>query len=370
MLLVLPSDHFIPDSHAFTSMVEQAERLADKGQIVTFGVVPDRPETGYGYIEEGEKGKVLAFHEKPDHGRAAEMLQSGRFLWNAGIFLGLADSFISGADSFVPEMNAPVKKAVDKAEKDLDFLRLDRENWAEITPLSVDYALMEKADNLSVVPFSGTWSDLGDWQAIKRAVSTQKTDSNRAGQDSDGNILKGKAVQTGTTNSLIWAEEGGPVVAVAGLDNIIAVAMADAVLIADTKKAQSVKDLIESLKDKDISQAQTHARDYRPWGWFESLVLAPFYQVKRLHVYACSSLSLQSHKFRSEHWVVTDGTATVQIEDEVFDLQANQSVYIEAGQKHRLSNKTDAPVTLIEVQTGSYLGEDDIIRYEDQYKRV
>ncbi len=364
VLLIMASDHYIPDSAGFTEMVEQGLEAAQAGNIVIFGVVPDRPETGYGYIEVAEDSSVRAFHEKPDRARAEDMLASGRFLWNAGIFLAKADTFISAGEIHAPQMTMAVKASVENASADLDFLRLNEQGWQGAEAVSVDYALMEKADNLSVIPFSGVWSDLGDWLAVK-----QIHDQGGAGADKSGTVTAGRVVHKDTTNSLLWSAEGGPVLAALGLDNILAVAMGDAVLVTRADDAQAVKELVAVLKEEGYSEAGQHRRDYRPWGWFESLVISTGYQVKRLHVYAGGQLSLQSHKYRSEHWIVTNGLATVQIDDNSFELAANKSAYINAGQKHRLSNHTDQPLTIIEVQTGSYLAEDDIVRFEDVYSR-
>ena len=367
LMVVMSSDHAIPDEAAFTKMIEASIMPASGGNILTFGIHPDRPEVGYGYIEYEESSDsdfaipVRAFHEKPDLERAQAMLNSGRYLWNAGIFMAASQTFLDAGLLLVPNMMQMVEKAVAGMTGDLDFLRLEATSWSAIIADSVDYALMEKADNILVVKFAGSWLDLGDWQAVKHQLAH--------GVDASGNLIKGNAVQIDTENSLLWSAVEGQALVAAGVSNIVAVAMSDAVLVADLSKTQSVKKAVELLKIEQISQAEQHARDWRPWGWFESLVIAQGYQVKRLHVYPGGRLSLQSHKHRSEHWVVTDGHATIQIEDKEFTLEVNQSTYIEVGQKHRLSNHTDKPLTIIEVQTGSYLGEDDIIRYEDSYKR-
>ena len=367
LMVVMSSDHAIPDEAAFTKMIEASIMPASGGNILTFGIHPDRPEVGYGYIEYEESSDsdfaipVRAFHEKPDLERAQAMLNSGRYLWNAGIFMAASQTFLDAGLLLVPDMMQMVEKAVAGMTGDLDFLRLEATSWSAIIADSVDYALMEKADNILVVKFSGSWLDLGDWQAVKHQLAH--------GVDASGNLIKGNTVQIDTENSLLWSAVEGQALVAAGVSNIVAVAMSDAVLVADLSKTQSVKKAVELLKIEQISQAEQHARDWRPWGWFDSLVIAQGYQVKRLHVYPGGRLSLQSHKHRSEHWVVTDGHATIQIEDKEFTLEVNQSTYIEVGQKHRLSNHTDKPLTIIEVQTGSYLGEDDIIRYEDSYKR-
>ena len=370
LMVVMSSDHAIPDEAAFTKMIEASIMPASGGNILTFGIHPDRPEVGYGYIEYEESSDsdfaipVRAFHEKPDLERAQAMLNSGRYLWNAGIFMAASQTFLDAGLLLVPDMMQMVEKAVAGMTGDLDFLRLEATSWSAIIADSVDYALMEKADNILVVKFAGSWLDLGDWQAVKHQLAHGVDDV-----DASGNLIKGNTVQIDTENSLLWSAVEGQALVAAGVSNIVAVAMSDAVLVADLSKTQSVKKAVELLKIEQISQAEQHARDWRPWGWFESLVIAQGYQVKRLHVYPGGRLSLQSHKHRSEHWVVTDGHATIQIEDKEFTLEVNQSTYIEVGQKHRLSNHTDKPLTIIEVQTGSYLGEDDIIRYEDSYKR-
>tara|TARA_B110000977_G_scaffold200813_1_gene292725 strand:+ start:3657 stop:5018 length:1362 start_codon:yes stop_codon:yes gene_type:complete len=370
LMVVMSSDHAIPDEAAFTKMIEASIMPASGGNILTFGIHPDRPEVGYGYIEYEESSDsdfaipVRAFHEKPDLERAQAMLDSGRYLWNAGIFMAASQTFLDAGQLLVPDMMQMVDKAVEGMTGDLDFLRLEATSWSTIIADSVDYALMEKADNILVVKFSGSWLDLGDWQAVKHQLAHGVDDV-----DASGNLIKGNAVQIDTENSLLWSAVEGQALVAAGVSNIVAVAMSDAVLVADLSKTQSVKKAVELLKIEQISQAEQHARDWRPWGWFESLVIAQGYQVKRLHVYPSGRLSLQSHKHRSEHWVVTDGHATIQIEGKEFTLEVNQSTYIEVGQKHRLSNHTDKPLTIIEVQTGSYLGEDDIVRYEDSYKR-
>ena len=370
LMVVMSSDHAIPDEAAFTKMIEASIMPASGGNILTFGIHPDRPEVGYGYIEYEESSDsdfaipVRAFHEKPDLERAQAMLNSGRYLWNAGIFMAASQTFLDAGLLLVPDMMQMVEKAVAGMTGDLDFLRLEATSWSAIIADSVDYALMEKADNILVVKFAGSWLDLGDWQAVKHQLAHGVDDV-----DASGNLIKGNTVQIDTENSLLWSAVEGQALVAAGVSNIVAVAMSDAVLVADLSKTQSVKKAVELLKIEQISQAEQHARDWRPWGWFESLVIAQGSQVKRLHVYPGGRLSLQSHKHRSEHWVVTDGHATIQIEDKEFTLEVNQSTYIEVGQKHRLSNHTDKPLTIIEVQTGSYLGEDDIIRYEDSYKR-
>ena len=364
LLLVMPSDHHIPDQDAFRKMVLAGRAAAEAGAIVTFGVAPNRPETGYGYIELGQPSAgaaftVKKFHEKPDVATAQTMLDAGRYVWNAGIFLFRASTMLAQAKNLASDMLAAVQAAIDAAREDNNFWHIDDAAWAHIHGQSVDYAILEKTEKIACVKFSGNWSDLGDWNAV-------------AGQlphDDEGNFITGAASQLGCQNTTLWSAANGTQLVGLGLKNIITVVMDDAVLVADESRMQDVRDVVSHLEQAEIPQAHQHAKDYRPWGWFESLVTTPGYQVKRLHVYPGAALSLQSHQHRSEHWVVVSGTARVVRDDEILTLAANESVYIHVGQKHRLANEKDAPLIVIEVQTGDYLGEDDIVRYEDVYRR-
>jgi len=364
LLLVMPSDHHIPDQDAFAKMVLAGRAAAEEGAIVIFGVAPDRPETGYGYIELGQPSggaafAVKKFHEKPDLATAKTMLDAGHFVWNAGIFLFRASAMLAQAKNLVPDMLAAVQAAIDAAREDNNFWHIDDTAWAKIQGQSVDYAILEHTDQIACVKFSGGWSDLGDWNAV-------------AGQlphDGEGNFITGTASQIDCKNTTLWSAANGTQLVGLGLKDVVTVVMEDAVLVADAGRIQDVRDVVDHLEQAGISQAHQHAKDYRPWGWFESLVNMPGYQVKRLHVYPGAALSLQSHQHRSEHWVVVSGTASVVRDDEVLTLATNESVYIHVGQKHRLANETDAQLTVIEVQTGEYLGDDDIVRYEDVYRR-
>ena len=364
LLLVMPSDHHIPDQDAFAKMVLAGCAAASEGAIVTFGVAPDRPETGYGYIELGDPtsahaSNVRKFHEKPERKTAQKMIDAGNYVWNAGIFLFQASVMLANAKKFEPRMLAGVQAAVDDAREDKNFWHINDAHWMQIEGQSLDYAILEKVEHISCVKFSGSWSDLGDWNAV-------------AGQlphDDKGNFVNGTSSQIDCENTTLWSVADGMQLVGLGLKNIVTVVMDDAVLVADARRMQDVRQVVDQLEAAGIMQAHHHAKDYRPWGWFESLVNTPGYQVKRLHVYPRAALSLQSRQHRSEHWVVVSGTASVVRDDEVLRLTTNESVYIHVGQKHRLANETDAPLTLIEVQTGSYLGEDDIIRYDDVYGR-
>ena len=366
LMLVAPSDHVIPDAAAFRAAVAAAEPAARAGRIVTFGIAPDRPETGYGYLElsaqpdgSGAPVPLRRFVEKPDSDRAVAMLAEGRYLWNAGIFLFSAATMQAACAAHAPDLVAPVAAALEQAKPDLGFLRLDAAAWAGLPDISIDYAVMERAPNLSVVPFAGGWSDLGGWDAVWR----------ESGPDACGVVTSGAATAIDCADTLLRSESPTLEVVGIGLENIIAVAMPDAVLVADMSRAQDVKKAVAALKAKSAKQAETFPRDHRPWGWFESLVIGSRFQVKRIVVHPGAALSLQSHHHRSEHWIVVEGTALVTVDDTKKLVSENQSVYIPLGAVHRMENPGKVPMVLIEVQTGSYLGEDDIIRYEDVYAR-
>jgi mannose-1-phosphate guanylyltransferase/mannose-6-phosphate isomerase len=365
LVLVAPADHVVPDGAAFRAAVQAGVPAAQDGQIVTFGITPDRPETGYGYLEladapqEGHATALKAFVEKPDAPRAAQMLAAGTFLWNAGLFLARADVLCDAFTTHAPDVAAAVRASLDAAQADLGFLRLDPGAWDNAPDISIDYAVMERAGNLSVVPFSGGWSDLGGWEAVRLEM----------GVDGAGNATHGPATAIGCTGSLLRAESPSQTLVGIGLEDMVAVAMPDAVLVAPLSRAQEVKQAVAILKDQKAPQATEFPKDHRPWGWFESLVVGDHFQVKRIHVNPGAQLSLQSHRLRSEHWIVVEGTAEVTVGETVKRVSQNQSVYIPVGTKHRMANKTERPMVLIEVQTGTYFGEDDIVRYEDIYAR-
>ena len=367
LMLVAPSDHEIPDADAFRAAVAAGTDAARAGQLVTFGIRPDRPETGYGYLQLAEKPNdgtprayaLNAFVEKPDAARAAEMLADGSYLWNAGIFLFSAKTLIAAFEAHEPAMLAPVRAALEQARTDLGFLRLDAVAWDRAADISIDYAVMERSDNLTVVPFVDAWSDLGGWDAVWRASDQSDT----------AVATSGPVTAIDCSDSLLRSESDTLQLVGLGLKNVIAVAMKDAVLIADMSRSQDVKTAVAALKSNAIPQAETFPIDHRPWGWFESLVIGRRFQVKRIVVTPGSSLSLQSHHHRSEHWIVVEGTARVTVDEDVTFVTENQSVYIPLGAVHRMENPGKVNMVLIEVQTGSYLGEDDIIRYEDIYAR-
>jgi mannose-1-phosphate guanylyltransferase/mannose-1-phosphate guanylyltransferase/mannose-6-phosphate isomerase len=366
MMLIAPADHAIPDDAGFRAAVLAAQPAAEAGSIVTFGIKPDRPETGYGYLEltgdahsEGAPQPLKAFVEKPDATRAQEMVASGNFLWNAGIFLVSVKAIRAAFEKHAPEMLEAAQASLDTAEKDLGFRRLEATNFAKLPKISLDYAIMEKADNLQVMPFSAGWSDLGDWETLRRLTD----------QDDKGTALVGEATSVDCENSLLWSTNEGQELVGVGLENIIAIAMPDAVLVADRRRVQDVKAAVTALQKKGAKQATHFTRDHRPWGWFDSLAMGSRFQVKRIVVTPGSQLSLQSHVHRAEHWIVVEGTAHVTIDEDVKMVTENQSVFIPLGAIHRMENRGKVNMTLIEVQTGIYLGEDDIIRYEDAYAR-
>ena len=366
VMLVAPSDHVVPDAGAFRDAVARGMEAVRAGQLVTFGITPDRPETGYGYLSLGTKPDgsggatpLEGFVEKPDLANAQTMLEAGTYLWNAGIFLFAARDIIAAFEAHAPTLIAPVRTAVEQAEAALGFLRLDPTAWAGVEDISLDYAVMERADNLSVVPYSGGWSDLGSWTAVHELSNP----------DADGVATSGDVTAIECRNSLLRSEVPGLELVGLGVENLVAVAMPDAVLVADASRAQDVKLAVTALKQKGAAQATALPVDFRPWGHFETLILRERFQVKRIHVKPGASLSLQSHHHRAEHWIVVEGTAKVTIDDEVKLVTENQSVYIPLGAVHRMENPGKIDMVLIEVQTGSYLGEDDIIRYEDIYAR-
>ena len=364
ILVVAPSDHVINDVNAFQLAIGEAYKVALDGQLVTFGIKPTHPETGYGYLELSKATTAQAvplktFVEKPNLTNAEKMIQSENFLWNSGIFLFQAKDIIEAFKKYSPSDLDAVNLSLTNSINDLGFCRLNLTDWVKTENISIDYAIMEKSDNLSVVPFSAGWSDLGGWDAVWR-----ENVSNANGVNTSNN-----ATAIDCENSLIRSEDKSIEVVGIGLKNIITVAMKDAVLVADMSKSQDVKKAVDILKEKKAGQAVQFPKDHRPWGWFESLTIDEKFQVKKIHVHPGASLSLQSHKYRAEHWIVVSGVAEVTIDEEVKLVSENQSVYIPLGAIHRMRNPGENPMELIEVQTGTYFGEDDIFRYDDIYSR-
>jgi mannose-1-phosphate guanylyltransferase/mannose-6-phosphate isomerase len=364
LLLVLPSDHVIADPQALRLAVMAGVPAARAGGLVTFGVLPTRPETGFGYIRTGARPggplsaqPVLAFVEKPDAERAVAYVASGEYLWNGGMFLFGADAYLTELERHAPTIAAACRAASEDARVDLDFVRVQREPFLAAPGDSIDYAVMERTDRAMVVPLDAGWSDVGSWDALLDAQPA----------DAHGNVISGDVLIEDVSGSLIRSE--GRLVAALGVSNHIIVETADAVLVADRSRAQDVKRLVERLKAEQRDEPLVHRQVFRPWGSYEGLVQTERFQVKRIIVKPGASLSLQMHHHRAEHWVVVRGTASVTCGDQVRLLTEDQSTYIPLGTAHRLQNPGRIDLEIIEVQSGSYLGEDDIVRFEDHYGR-
>ena len=364
LMVVMPADHVIPDQVAFTDTVQRGGELAQQGYLVTFGVVADKPETGYGYINRGDSienssgFKVDRFVEKPDAETAQTYIDSGDYYWNSGIFVMRADRWLEEIGKYQPDILAACRVAMEHGKSDADFLRADKDAFLESPSDSIDYAVMEKTDRAAVVPMQAQWSDVGSWSSIWEVSE----------RDGNGNVARGDVLTHDTKNSLLMADQR--CIAAVGLDNMIVVETADAVLVADKNNSQDVKAIVSQLKDSDREEYRFHSRVYRPWGDYEGIDNGTRYQVKRLTVKPGAQLSLQMHHHRAEHWIVVSGTAKVTRGDDEFMLSENESTYIPLGTTHRLENPGNIPLEIIEVQSGSYLGEDDIVRFEDVYNRV
>ncbi len=366
IMLVAPSDHVMTDQQAFLRSVRAAVLAADEGAITTFGIRPDRTETGFGYLETNDAPRgepvlpLVRFVEKPDQDTAEKMVSAGNFLWNAGIFMFRVDMILKAFETHAPELIGPCRAALTLARTDLDFTRLDADAYARAADISIDYAVMEKHDTLSVVPMDAGWSDLGSWNSVWGVEEL----------DGDGNALSQSATAIDCTGSLLRSVDPDIEIVGLGLDGVAAIATRDAVLVADMRDTEKMRQVVTTLKAKGAKQAEDFQRCHRPWGYYETLTLGKRFQVKRIMVKPGAQLSLQSHMHRAEHWVVVEGSANVTIGDTVTLLTENQSTYIPLGEVHRLENPGKVPLHLIEVQSGAYLGEDDIIRYEDIYDRA
>lgn len=360
MILVLAADHRITDAAAFAAAVEKAAADAGEGRVVTFGIRPTGPATGYGYIRPGAKlveaSRVDAFVEKPDQATAARYVSEG-YLWNSGNFLFRADAFIAELQRLQPEILAAVKNALEHAHADLDFIRLSEKAFAAAPSISVDYAVMEKTDRAAVLPVSYGWSDIGSWNAVWETFA----------KDDAGNVIVGDGVLHQSANNLVHSSL--KLTTLVGVENMAVISTRDAVLVMPRERSEDTKNLVDLLKASGRNEAVEALQMFRPWGNYEQLDIGDRYQVKRIVVTPGGVLSLQRHKFRSEHWVVVEGEAEVTIGADVRTVMPNESVYIPLGETHRLANRGTAPVVLIEIQTGSYFGEDDIERLEDVYNR-
>ncbi|MBM5781993.1 MAG: mannose-1-phosphate guanylyltransferase/mannose-6-phosphate isomerase [Pelagibacterales bacterium] len=363
IILVMPSDHIILEEEKFINHVQKAIKAATEGYLVTFGIIPDRAETGYGYIKQGKKIgldealTVDKFIEKPQKETATKFLQDGGYLWNSGIFMFKASTYLEILQELQPEIFEYCMNSYENSAKDLDFVRLEKDNFERCPNISIDYAVMEKAKKVAVVPIEVGWSDVGNWQAI----------SDISEKNAEGNSLIGDVISLKTKNSYINSRNG--LVATIGVEDLIVITLKDATLIAHKNNAQDVKDVVDILKNNKREECNSSPKTLRPWGSFETIDLGDRFKVKRITVKSGASLSLQMHHHRAEHWVVVRGEAVVTCDDKEFVLNEDQSTYIPIGKKHRLENRGNSVLEIIEVQTGSYLGEDDIVRFSDIYGR-
>ena len=362
-LLVMPADHLIEDEAAFRDAVAKAKVLAHEGWLVAFGIEPDYPETGYGYIRRGaalgEAGyRIDRFVEKPDLATAEGYLAEGGYAWNSGMFLFSAARYLEELGRHAPGILAAAREAYARASSDLDFTRVDEAAFKASPSDSIDYAVMEKTDRAAVVPVSCGWSDIGSWSSLWSVAE----------RDANGNRHEGDVISVDTKDSLVRASERR-LVATIGVEDLVIVDTPDATLVARKDRVQDVKAVVDALNAAGRTEHLSHRKVYRPWGSYDSIGVGPRFQVKRIVVKPGAALSLQKHAHRAEHWIVVSGVAEVTCDDRVFDVQENQSTYIPLGAVHRLRNRGTEPVELIEVQSGSYLGEDDIVRLEDVYGR-
>ncbi|MBV1914027.1 MAG: mannose-1-phosphate guanylyltransferase/mannose-6-phosphate isomerase [Pseudomonadales bacterium] len=363
MILVLPADHVIEDIPTFHRAIEQGMEQARAGNLVTFGIVPQSAHTGYGYIRAGDSMnahtfRVDQFREKPDQATADSYLEKGGYYWNSGMFLFKASRYLQELAKFAPKMQSQCMTAYSCSKRDMDFTRLDTESFEQCPSDSIDYAVMEKTDCAVVIPLDAGWNDVGSWSSLWELGEP----------DEQGNVVIGDVLSEDTHNSYLRSENR--LIATVGIKDCVVVDTADALLVADRNQVQDVKGIVEQLKKLNRSETTLHKKVYRPWGSYEGIAISQGYQAKRITVNPGGCLSLQLHHKRSEHWIVVKGVAEVTCSDKIFELRENESTYIPIGEKHRLENRTDEPVEMIEVQVGSYLGEDDIVRFEDVYGRT
>ena len=363
VLLVLPADHVIADVETFQSALLLGKQASEAGKLVTFGIVPDAPETGFGYIKaQAETDKEAVYHvekfvEKPDADTAAEYIADGHYYWNSGMFMFQASSYLDALNQYAPAIYQATEAALETADRDADFIRVGSDDFERCPSDSIDYAVMEKVDNAVVIPVDIGWSDVGSWSALHDVGDV----------DDQGNTLIGDVKSGLTSNSYVRANNR--LVVTLGVDNMVVVDTDDALLVASRDHVQDIKTIVEQLSAENRQEVDLHKCVYRPWGHYQGIDDGTHYQVKRITVSPGAAISLQLHHHRSEHWIVVSGTAKVTRGDEVFIISENQSTYIPLGEKHRLENIGKIPLKLIEVQTGSYLGEDDIVRFEDIYGR-
>lgn len=360
ILLVLAADHVIADNKAFHKAISEAQEQAASGKLVTFGIVPSSAHTGYGYIQADKKNciaSVKQFVEKPDIATAEQYLAAGNYYWNSGMFMFKASVFIDELTKYAPEIVKQCQAAVNDSQRDLDFVRLEKKAFEACPSDSIDYALMEKTDKAVVVPLDAGWNDVGSWSSLWECSE----------QDENNNVIKGDVELLNVENSYVHSETR--LISALGVKDLVIVETADAVMVASKEQAQNIKDIVAVLKAKSRPEAENHRLCYRPWGYYDSIDLGERFQVKRICVKPGASLSLQMHHHRAEHWVVVHGTAEVTRDGDKFLLAENESTFIPVGKTHRLHNPGKVPLEIIEIQSGGYLGEDDIVRFEDTYHR-
>ena len=364
LMLITPSDHMIEDSHGILTAISSGKVDAERGEIVIFGISPDSPHTGYGYIQttgqkySGGSLKVTSFVEKPDKASALKMIESDSYYWNSGILLCKSNKILEEAEKYTPEILQLCKLALDLAVKDLDFLRLDSESFDAIESTSLDYAIMEKTSSAALIPINIGWDDVGSWNAM---WSSQQ-------KDTSANALVGEVVALDSSKNFLMST--GPLLAASGIENLVVVATPDAVLVVPREMSENVRDLVELIRKEGYAQHDSHSIVIRPWGSFQVLHSGEGYQVKKLVIKPGAEISLQYHNKRAEHWVVVGGSAQIKRDEDDLYLNANESTYIPVGSTHRLSNHSEEELIVIEVQTGDYLDEDDIVRLEDRYGRI
>ena len=361
-LLVLSADHHINDIKAFHRAIQIAEPLAENGKLVTFGVLPTKPETGYGYIEadlskKTEHYAIKSFTEKPNLKNAQVYLDNGNYFWNSGMFMFKASTYLDELRKFEPEIFSACKKSLAKARNDSDFIHIDGNEFKSCPNKSIDYAVMEKTTNSVVVPLNTSWSDIGSWDSLWKLKD----------KDKDGNVSEGDVILNDVKNT--YASSSNRLVSAIGVNNLIIIDTQDSLLVANKEYSQKINTIVTKLNESNRQEANFHRKIYRPWGYFDSIDLGDNFQVKRLLINPGAKISLQKHLHRAEHWVVVKGLATITSGEKIIELKINQSTFIPKGTIHRVENRQDSPLEIIEVQTGDYLGEDDIIRIEDDYDR-
>jgi mannose-1-phosphate guanylyltransferase len=363
VLLVLSADHLIKDSKKFHESIKVAKKIALQNKLVALGVVPTRPETGYGYLKVDNSiiknyYNIIAFTEKPNHETAIKYLDSMSYFWNSGIFIFKASVYLKELKKYEPEIYSICQKSISNTSNDFDFIRIDKEQFYQCESKSIDYAVMERTNNAAVVPLDANWSDIGSWDSLWE----EKV------KDNNNNAVEGDVILSNVQNSYVYSSNR--LVTVNSVSDIVIIDTQDALLVSNKNNSQNIKNIVQKLKENNRDESNSHRKVYRPWGYYDSIDKGKGFQVKRIFVNPGAKLSLQKHQKRAEHWVIVSGIALVTCGSKIFELTENQSTYISTGEVHRLENQQDFPLEIIEIQTGSYLGEDDIIRLEDEYLRT